>query len=204
MIPQERILKSSMELFAQYGIRSVTMDDICKHLAMSKKTIYKYFKDKDELVFQLMNDEVKKNEKEFCCIKEDSKDAVDEIILMIEHIIKVFSNMNPTLFYDLQKYYPEAWNQFKKFKDQHILEMVETNLVAGIEQGIYRKGLDVKIIARMRISLVELAFNPQIFPPSQFLLTQVHVQLLEHFLYGIVTLKGHKLVNNYKQLQEEE
>ena len=204
MIPQERILKSSMALFAQYGIRSVTMDDICKHLAMSKKTIYKYFKDKDELVFQLMNDEVKKNEQELCFIKENSKDAIQEIIMMIEHIIEVFSNMNPALFYDLQKYYPEAWNQFRKFKDHHILDMVEANLIAGIQQGIYRKDLDVRIISRMRISLVELAFNPQIFPPSQFVLTKIHVQLLEHFLYGIVTLKGHKLVNNYKQLQEEE
>jgi len=51
---------------------------------------------------------------------------------------------------------------------------------------------------------VELGFNTTAFPQEQFSITDVHVTLLEHFLYGVVTLKGFKMINKYKQINEEE
>ena len=82
--------------------------------------------------------------------------------------------------------------------------MEKKNLKKGIAQGLYRSEIDTKIMARLRIEEVDLAMNPAVFPPDKFNLTVVQVALLDHFLHGILTIKGHKLINKYKQVIEEE
>jgi len=200
----KRILQGARELFFKYGIKSVTMDDIAKHLAMSKKTIYQFFRDKDEIVTQLTEDSFRERQKEFDEIFSSSKDAIHEILQAMQQVGSVFTQMNPNLFYDMQKYHPAAWKKFREFKEQCVMKMVERNLESGKIQGFYRTDIDSRIMAKFRIEQVEMAMNPDTFPPDKFNLTQVQVALLDHFLHGIATLKGHKLINKYKQIIEEE
>lgn len=204
MEPRERILEAAQELFFKFGIKSVTMDDIAKHLGMSKKTIYQFYRDKDEIVLSLSQEDLKRHQDIIDNVVSNSKDAVHEIILMMDYVSDSFKKMNPNLLYDLQKYYPKAWQTFLSFKEKKMMEVVETNFAKGIEQGLYRADINSKILARLRIEQVEMAMNPVIFPPDKYDLSQVQVVLLDHFLYGILTLKGHKLINKYKQIEENE
>ena len=81
---------------------------------------------------------------------------------------------------------------------------MEENLRRGIKSELYRKDLKVKTLARLRLEEVELGFNTEAFPHEQFNISEVQVALLEHFLYGVVTLKGYKLINKYRKIQDEE
>jgi AcrR family transcriptional regulator len=200
----ERILEGARELFFSYGIRSVSMDDIARHLGMSKKTVYQHFKDKDEIVNSLLVASLESNEKQLKKLETDSKDAVQEIILIMKHIAEMFSRINPNLFYDMQKYYPEAWKTFQAFKQRSMIKMVETNLQQGISQGYFRNDINVRILAKMRIEQVEIAMNPMIFPHDKFNIAEVQLCMIDHFLHGITTLKGHKLLNKYKNVNEDE
>lgn len=200
----ERILDGARELFFSYGIRSVSMDDIARHLGMSKKTVYQHFKDKDEIVNTLLITSLESNEEQLKKLETNSKDAVQEIILIMKHISEMFSRINPNLFYDMQKYYPEAWKTFQAFKQRSMIKMVETNLQQGISQGYFRHDINVKILAKMRIEQVEIAMNPMIFPHDKFNIAEVQLSMIDHFLHGITTLKGHKLLNKYKNINEDE
>jgi len=204
METKERILIAAQELFFRYGIKSITMDDIAKHLGMSKKTIYQFFKDKNEIVISLCQLSFEENKCKMCEMAETSENAVDEIMKIMEHVGQMFSKMNPNLFYDMQKFHPDAWKQFLEFKEKNITWMVEANIEKGIKQGLYRKEVDAKILAKFRIGQIEMALNPDIFPTDEFNLTKVQVDLLDHFLHGILSMKGHKLINKYKQVSEEE
>ncbi|HRH03930.1 MAG TPA: TetR/AcrR family transcriptional regulator [Bacteroidia bacterium] len=204
METQERIEFAAQELFYRFGIKSVTMDDIAKHLSISKKTIYSFFEDKDQIVSTLCKKDLHNRECKFTQIAEESKNAIDEILLMMKYMSEMFSGMNPNLFYDMQKYHPKAWKSFRTFKEEKVLKMVIENLKKGIEQGLYRKDMDIRIIAKLRVEQVEMAFNPVLFPPDKYKPVAVQMQLLDHFMHGISTLKGHKLVNKYKHLIEEE
>ena len=201
---QDRILEGARELFFSYGIRSVSMDDIARHLGMSKKTVYQNFKDKDEIVNMLLVASLESNEKQLKKLETDSKDAVQEIILIMKHIAEMFSRINPNLFYDMQKYYPEAWKTFQAFKQRSMIKMVETNLQHGISQGYFRNDINVRILAKMRIEQVEMAMNPMIFPHDKYNIAEVQLCMIDHFLHGITTLKGHKLLNKYKNINEDE
>ena len=116
----------------------------------------------------------------------------------------VFGRINPSVFYDLQKFHPAAWKHFRVFKEEKMQVFIEENLRRGIRQELYRKDLRVKVLAKLRIEEVEMGFNTAVFPSSKFNFTEVQVALLDHFLHGIVTLKGHKLINKYKEVIEVE
>ncbi|RFZ84629.1 TetR/AcrR family transcriptional regulator [Mucilaginibacter terrenus] len=198
MSQQERIIQGSLELFLQAGIKSVTMDDIARHLGMSKKTIYQFFSDKNELVIALIKAKLKEDEDQMTAIINSSANVIEEMINMMKCSEEIFSRINPIIFHDLQKYHPDAWAEFQRFKSEVITNKLEELIIKGIEQGCMREDLDVKIVARMRVNQVEMGFNTQIFPIGQFNTWKVQMQLQEHFNYGICTLKGHKLLDQYK------
>ena len=201
---KDHIIAEADSLFCQYGIKSVTMDDIAKHLGMSKKTIYLHFSDKNELVVNLMRNKI---ENQVCMMDksvDESSDAVQEVFTAVTNMKGMLSKVNPMLFYDLQKYHPQAWAFFKAFREKNLFKIINQNLKRGIKEGYFRPEINLNILTRMRIEQVDSAFNQTTYPINDFNISQVITELTEHFLYGICTLKGHKLINKYKQIIEEE
>lgn len=198
-----RIMDVSRALFFRHGLKSITMDDIAQQLGMSKKTIYLHYGDKDALVMALMRLETSCHEKEILEIRKSSENSIHEILLAMNTFAAAFARINPTFFHDLQKHHPAPWKMFKDFKDKQMIGFLEENLRRGIRQELYRRDINIKVLSRLRMSEVELGFNPQIFPTDQFAMADVQMILLEHFLYGIVSLKGYKMINRYKQINEE-
>ena len=201
---KERILAAAFELFFRYGIKSVTMDDIAKHLSMSKKTIYLYFRDKDEVVHTLMERTLEKDREDFHTIAEKALNVVEEVFEMMRKMNDIFSTVNPNIFYDLRKYHPQTWDLFHKFKTEFIVEQVENSLEKGKKDGFVRADVNSKLLAKLRGEEIEMGFNSALFPPDKFRILDVQIAFVEHFLYGICTLKGHKLINKHKQIVEEE
>lgn len=199
----DRIIQGGEELFLQAGIKSVTMDDIAKHLGMSKKTIYQFFKDKNELVIALVKKKLQEDEDQMCAIISKSGNVIEEMINMMKCSEEIFSRINPIVIHDMQKYHPDAWQHFQNFKAEVIVHTLEELLTKGIHQGYIRPDIDVKIMARMRVNQVEMGFNTTIFPLAEFSPWKVQYQLLEHFNFGICTLKGYKLLNDFKNIANE-
>lgn len=201
---KEKILAGAKELFFRYGIKSITMDDIAKNLGMSKKTIYQFFKDKNEVVHVLMKEALAEDEKRFFALAETSANIVEEVMAIMKHMGEIFGSINPNLFYDMQKYHPQSWKLFDDFKKKCVERMVENAIEKGKKQGLVREDVDSKILSRLRMMEIEMGFNFELFPPDKFKILDVQLALTDHFLHGICTLKGHKLINKYRQIIEEE
>ncbi len=199
----ERILKETGVMFFQHGIRTITMDDIATSLGISKKTIYLYYHDKSQLVKSFTEAELKAQEKDMQEIQKKSNDPVEEFINMMIYLENFFNRVNPAVFYDLQKYHPQSWNAFKIFKEKYVIGFVEDNLRRGIQQELYRRDLKTKILARLRIEQVEMGFNATVFPQDKFNMTEVQMTMIDHFLHGIVTIKGYKLIEKYKRIPKK-
>lgn len=180
------------------------MDDIATHLAMSKKTLYKWFENKDQIVLGVLQYHLSHEEGECCQIAESAENALDELFKMMEWGQQMMADIHPSIFYDLQKYYPEAWRLWLAHKDEFILHRITDNLRRGIAEGLYRADLDVEVLARLRLNQIDLALNPTVFPTRQFNPQKVDLICLEHFMMGVASLKGHKLINEYRHVTEEE
>jgi AcrR family transcriptional regulator len=203
MVQTDRIIQGGEELFLQAGIRSVTMDDIARHLGMSKKTIYQFFKDKNELVVALVRKKLKEDEDQMNAIISRAENVIDELFNMMKCSEEIFARINPVVVHDLQKYHPDGWKEFQQFKAEIMIQKFEQLLTKGIDQGYIRPEIDAKIIARMHVHLVEMGFNNLIFPITEFNTWKVQKQFLDQFSYGICTIKGIKLLNKYKNIDDE-
>jgi TetR/AcrR family transcriptional regulator, cholesterol catabolism regulator len=199
MEPKERILVKADELFNRYGLRSVSMDDIAAQAGMSKKTLYQYYADKQELVSEVFSTIMESNKVNCQEAAKTSDNALQEIFIAFDRMQRMFEEMHPGVLYEMEKYHPDSFNKFKEFRDSFIYTMIRNNLERGIREGLYREEIDVDIITRYRIHSIMLAFNPTIFPSVKNSLVNIEMQLLEHFLYGVSTPKGVKLIGKYKK-----
>jgi AcrR family transcriptional regulator len=198
MEPKERILVRSHELFNKYGIRSVSMDDIAAQLGMSKKTLYQYFADKEELVDACFSGVMDEHRGRCLENKKNAEDAIHQEFLAYDDMTEMFVEMNPSVLYDLQKYHPGAFRKFNDFKYKFLYNVISDNLKWGIASELYRPEIDVDVITRMRIEIVMLAFNAEVFPNNRSQLIHIEHQLFDHFVYGLATAKGQKLIQKYK------
>ena len=204
MESREKILKIALELFFKYGIKRVTMDDIAKELGMSKKTIYQFYKEKDDIVNQLCDLEMIQHEKELIELYEQSKDPVHEIMLISKHMREMMQNINPIFFMDLQKYYTIALARFQKFKKECAFVHIKRNILKGMEIGIYRSDIDPDFVANYRLSQIDTLMFSNQFSFEKISFIKSHELVLDMFVHGICTIKGHKLINKYKQIQDED
>lgn len=195
----DRIVNGARDLFFRLGMKSVTMDDICGQLGISKKTIYQFYSDKESLVYEVTSRVINFHEVEISTIRETSIDPIQEILATMDLMSRMMNKISPTVFYDLQKYYRNAWELFLDFKNKKMTMLVEDNFRRGIKDGLYREELNVGIMARLRIQEIEMGYNPDVFPPDAYNISEVQLNMMDHFLHGIVTLKGFELINTYKQ-----
>jgi AcrR family transcriptional regulator len=194
-----RIRDKARELFLRYGVRSVSMDDIATSLAMSKKTIYQYFADKNELVDEVVNDEV--NNMQVECLEDSRKanDAIEEIFITVDRIVEQFRNMNPVIIYDLEKFHVRAYQRFMEYKNKFLLQIIRRNLEWGVREGLYRPEINIDVLAKFRLESMMIPFNMDLYPPSKYQLADVSRETIEHFVFGVASLKGYKLILKHQQ-----
>jgi AcrR family transcriptional regulator len=203
MEPKERISSKAEELFMQFGIRSVSMDDIANNLGMSKKTLYQYFADKDELVEAVVDRHINEVEGDCMNCQRDAQDAIHEIFLTMEHIMEEFKNMNPMLLYDLEKFHYKAYQRFKDYKDKFLLQIIRNNIEWGIKDELYRADLNIDVLSKYRIESIMIPFNVAVFPPGKYNLGKTSEIMIENFTYGLATIKGHKLIQKYNEQRQK-
>jgi AcrR family transcriptional regulator len=194
---ENRIVNTARDLYFRYGIRSVTLDDIAKELGISKKTIYQHFKDKDELVQRVVessvNDELERAQE----IRKNAQNPIEEVIMSMRLMKEMLQEINLVLFYDLQKYHPESFFKYTEFK-KHFYDIIKQNLIEGVKKQLYRPEINIEILTRYRMEVIDMGFNPQIFPQNQFKQTDIHLEITDTFLRGILSPKGLELYEKTK------
>lgn len=194
---KERIRVAAHELVMKYGVRSVSMDDIAAHLGMSKKTIYLYYKDKDELVEAIISAEIQRTQ--YLCERDQhvAENAVHEIILAMDMVVEIFKAMNPSLLFDLHKYHLQAFQKFNEHKNTYLFKIMKENLKRGIREKLYRPEINIDIMARFRVESVFIPLNADFHVGIKSSLVEAEEQLIVHFLFGLVTAKGYERTVGY-------
>jgi len=186
----------------KWGIRSVSMDDIANGIGASKKTLYQYFSDKDELVDAVVEQIVAENQYVCDCDRMEAANAVEEVFKAMDMVEMMFRNLNPSILYDLQKYHPKAFNRFLKHKNDYLYSVVHSNLKRGIAEEFYRDDIHIDLLSKFRVESMMLFFNPDFLGKHKMNFGEVQQKIMEHFLFGVASLKGHKLILKY-QLERE-
>ena len=199
---KEDLLNNAFDLFMQYGVRSVTMDDIAKKLGISKKTIYQYVDNKKNLIGTVIINYLEKDEQDILNISKEAESAIAEMYALAKHVNQFLMRMKPTLMYDLQKYYREEWLLIRKKHFAFIQNIIRKNIERGKTENLYRMDIDAEIISRFYTKASECATDEQIFPSTEYLKPNLFLEHLTYHLYGLVNDRGREYLNK-KNLKTE-
>jgi AcrR family transcriptional regulator len=187
---QEKWLKRVEELFFKLGIKSLTMDDVARELGISKKTLYSFVENKDDLVAKVME----RHMAEQCQVDEAlhaaASDAVDEMVRIIQQIITDFGKMKPNVVHEMQKYHRDVWNKINDFQQNYILNVARQNLEWGRREGLYRTEFDLETAARFYIAGAMAIFDDRYFPKPPYNYDFLFKEYITNYLHSIVSDKG--------------
>lgn len=182
-------------MFHRYGIKSVSMDDVARELSISKKTLYKLFKDKEDLVTQVLECPA---HDEFKNLPKDAKlNAVEKHIMVYQSIVKFLTDLNPSFEYDLKKYYPKLYLEVIQKRRDRIFQNMKNDLNQGIKEGFFRSDMDVEIITIINIMRIESLQTTDVMEVFNRDLLEVVKEFFSYHFYAIATEKG---LAEYKRL----
>ena len=177
-------------MFLTLGFKSVTMDDIASEMGISKKTIYQHFENKNDLVEAVtMNlfETISCGIDEICAL---DKNPIEELFAIKDFVMLNLKNESTSPIYQLQKYYPQIHKTLMSRQFDKMGTCVVDNLKKGMEQDLFRSGINVELIARFYFSGMSSIKDADLFNPIQFSTKEVQEAYLEYHLRGISTSKG--------------
>lgn len=186
------ILEKVSNLYRKYGIKSVTMDDISGELGISKKTLYLYVRDKKELVEKVILYEHEKKGISFRDIYMKEQNAIEELLEVNRLVTKLMQDYNPSLEYDLRKYYPKLNKRIKDDDRQRMYIAILKNMESGKEEGLFRKDLNTEVIAKLQISRFENFQDSELFSRHEAVSFEVFREIFIYHIRGISNEKGIK------------
>ena len=190
------IKENARELFFSYGLKSVSMDDIAKKAGVSKRTIYEFFEDKNELVDEIVHDLMRSYSTLFKTSQSTAEDSIDEVIKQDNELLEIWTSIRPGFFYDLERTFPEASEQLEQYK-LIILKGIILNLRRGKKEGNYREDIDIALVSDLRFHQLMNIMKPDQLTSHELNVTQLARECTVLYLHSITTAKGKKLLEKY-------
>jgi AcrR family transcriptional regulator len=153
----EPMLEQIKELFFEFGIKNLNMDDISRKLGISKKTLYRFVKSKEDLITRLFEYEELKWEEFSGNTNIQNVNAIEKLFKVSLMVFEEMKRFNPMLMFELRKYYEPLFNEFHTRKLTQISQSMQLNLKQGIEEGLYRADINVEAVVAIYINyLIEI------------------------------------------------
>ena len=190
------ILEQVGRLYHRYGIKSVTMDDVASQLGISKKTIYEFFHDKEDLVKQVLLFQHDHQCGFLNAIERKDYNAIEELFEVYKIINEMLRENNPSMEYDVRKYYPDLFQEIRKIRRKRMYESVYNNLNQGKKEGLYRKELNSKIIAKLHVFRTESLFDNDMFTQEELTSFKMFHEIFVYHLQGILSNDGRTFFEN--------
>lgn len=189
------LLEKTVSLFMRYGVRSVSMDDVAREAGVSKKTLYQHYTDRSGLISSAMRHLMNMVERNCSTIFTAHENPIDQLLDIGKYFRDLSRQINPNLFFELSKYFPDAWAMINRHRSEYVEKMISENLKKGIQSGLYREEMNIEVVARIYINLIEMIMDDAVFPKVKYTFKELHHEMIIYHIHGISTPKGIKYLN---------
>ena len=184
---KDKIIIKSRELFLKVGFKSITMDDIATEMSISKKTIYKYFSNKEDLIEQTTAAAHKEVHQIINSIIALNHNAIQENFEIRNMFQEMFKSSDDSPVFQLKKHYPEIYERVIKREIEECNIWFKQNIGKGITEGLYRKGINAESYTYFYYTLV---FNIKEATSSEKEAQKLELEMLEYHIRAMATPKG--------------
>jgi len=200
-----KALESAGKLLLKYGVKSMTMDDIARELGISKKTLYLYVEDKNDLIKQIVDLDMKMDHQLICSIIDKNLNAIDESFEIFKTIVQNVGDVPPNILYDLKKYHPDAYALHREFMWTFSRKCVEDNLIKGIKEGFYRQDMNTSIVSTNYILMVINIFENSDYFGKDVHPIEIYKEIFKYHISALASNKGRKyLAEKYSSMNFNE
>ena len=180
------------------------MDDVAKELGISKKTLYHFVKDKNDLVEKVIGLEFSNRARAMNKIRKMQVNAIEELFEVNRFINTMLKRVNPSMEYDLMKYFPDLYEKISAERKKRMFQSMMENIKRGKKEGLYRKEINEKIISNLYATRFEHAFHDDIQTISDFTSEDFISEVFIYHIRGLANENGIKFLEaNKKDLMQK-
>lgn len=194
------MLQAISDIFLKYGLRSTSMDDICNHLKISKKTLYSYFENKDHLVEAVMC-----YRRDNCTVAElENKmqpySAIEVLAITASHIIRTLKTQFPANNFDMKKYHPAIYEKIIKKDEQQIHDVLALVMQKGCKDGSFREDIDIEMQIYLVLNQFGVMCDPENHASLRYPVEEIIRTIFENLIHSLSTAKG---LEEYERVKAE-
>lgn len=202
---KQRITQKADEMFRQYGFSKVTMEEIASDLAISKKTLYKHFSNKEHILKELVHSnkcEVDRFIDELMSSKETP--FIDKLKKFMNFIAQQAQKLEGPMVRDLMKSNPEIWKDIEEFRSKKAYKHLSQLIAEGVEDGIFRKDVNNDVVVVAYVAAIHSLINPEVLAKLPVTADQAFRDILKILFEGIFTDGGREkyksIIDNYGEM----
>ena len=184
---KERILFTAQEKFFNQGFSKVTVDEIASDLGMSKKTIYKFFPSKDEMMRAVIHFMMKRVEREVDFIVSSNRPFDEKMTQFLAFIGSIWGRGGRQLPVDIKKYAPDLWKEVETFRREHLLTKVQSMFRQAKDEGVFRPDLNTELFMLMFLHVVDGIMNPTTLSENSFSANEAFRGIFKILFEGALT-----------------
>lgn len=179
------------ELFFEFGIKNLNMDDISHKLGISKKTLYRFVKSKEDLIAKLFEYEQQKWLENIERIGNQNVNAIETLFNVSLMVYEEMKRFNPMLIFELRKYYEQLFNEHQSRRLAHVAKSMRLNLEQGIDEGLYRHDVNIDAVVALYMNyLVEIHNSAEICKTIDVSFDDLFKVMFENHIRAISTAEG--------------
>ena len=188
---KEKILIKAEEKFHQFGFSKVTMEEIAADLGISKKTLYKYFSNKEHILKEILDH----NKCEFITFVEelfnnDPSEFLEKLKKLMDYVVKNSPRFHGPLFQELMKNHPQIWKEIEDFRHKKAYNQISMLLNKGIKEGIFRNDIQSEVVTIVYMSAIHGLIDPDTLAELPISSDQIHKIVMQIILEGILSENG--------------
>lgn len=193
---KEQMLACISDLFLKYGLRSTSMEDICSHLKISKKTLYQFFNNKDDVVEQVLlyrrnNSDMQKSFQQL----KAGKNAIEIFLTMRDDLIKKMHSQLPANTFDVKKYHPAVYQKITEIDEKNASIFLNEIINKGIEEGLFRQDINREVQTYLLSKQMQFLANPELIDKLAYPLELIISTIIKNTIRHFATPKGLEILD---------
>ena len=195
---RQRILEYSRKLFLHEGFNKTTMDEIAGWLKISKKTIYKNFVSKDELVREAVMNFALGNHEKINKLVSSDYNAVEKSFKMLNFVGAMLVQISESFLDDIRNFMPDLWKEIDKIRTKILYTNLKSIIEQGQIEGYFIDDQKSDTLVALFIVSIRGVINPDSLIENKLTPVKAAESIIELLLNGMLTNKGRKLFAKLK------
>lgn len=199
---KDELVQKISDLFLTFGLRSTSMDDIANHLKISKKTLYQYFGNKDDVVEQVMLFRIYDKRGRSELGETERQNPIAVIGYVKRFVINMLDTRIPANDFDMKKYHPAVYAKVKAAHEKLTKDFLSSLLDQGIKAGYFRPDIDRDLQIYLLNTPLQYLGDPELGINLPYPIPMVVCTILDNFMRAIATEKGLREIEKYEAEQK--